>query len=50
MPTVIVASPKLGAPMNSFMLPGNVTSYTDSPIYAPPQVICCTGILISEQT
>jgi RND family efflux transporter MFP subunit len=33
-PTVIVAAPKPGAPVASFMLPGNVTSYTDSPIYA----------------
>jgi len=33
-PTVIVATPKLGAPVESFVLPGNVTAYTDSPIYA----------------
>ena len=33
-PTVIVAVPKAGAPVDSFILPGNVTSYTDSPIYA----------------
>ncbi|MGA2352229.1 MAG: efflux RND transporter periplasmic adaptor subunit [Terracidiphilus sp.] len=33
-PTVIVAEPKLGAPVDSFVLPGNVTAYTDSPIYA----------------
>jgi RND family efflux transporter MFP subunit len=33
-PTVIVATPKAGAPVDSFVLPGNVTSYTDSPIYA----------------
>jgi len=33
-PTVIVATPKPGAPVASFELPGNVTSYTDSPIYA----------------
>jgi RND family efflux transporter MFP subunit len=33
-PTVIVAVPKAGAPVDSFVLPGNVTSYTDSPIYA----------------
>ena len=33
-PTVIVAAPKAGAPVDSFVLPGNVTSYTDSPIYA----------------
>jgi RND family efflux transporter MFP subunit len=33
-PTVSVAAPKAGAPLDSFMLPGNVTSYTDSPIYA----------------
>ena len=33
-PTVTVAVPKPGAPINSFVLPGNVTAYTDSPIYA----------------
>jgi RND family efflux transporter MFP subunit len=33
-PTVIVAAPKAGAPMASFVLPGNVTAFTDSPIYA----------------
>jgi RND family efflux transporter MFP subunit len=33
-PTVIVATPKAGAPVDSFVLPGNVTSFTDSPIYA----------------
>ena len=33
-PTVIAATPKLGAPLDSFLLPGNVTAYTDSPIYA----------------
>jgi RND family efflux transporter MFP subunit len=33
-PTVIVAAPKAGVPVDSFVLPGNVTSYTDSPIYA----------------
>jgi RND family efflux transporter MFP subunit len=33
-PTVIVAVPKLGAPVDSFVLPGNVTALTDSPIYA----------------
>jgi RND family efflux transporter MFP subunit len=33
-PTVIVAAPKAGAPVDSFVLPGNVTSWTDSPIYA----------------
>ena len=33
-PTVIVAAPKAGAPVDNFVLPGNVTSYTDSPIYA----------------
>jgi RND family efflux transporter MFP subunit len=33
-PTVIVAVPRPGAPEDSFVLPGNVTSYTDSPIYA----------------
>jgi RND family efflux transporter MFP subunit len=33
-PTVIAETPKPGAPVDSFVLPGNVTSYTDSPIYA----------------
>jgi len=33
-PTVIVAAPKLGAPVDNLVLPGNVTSFTDSPIYA----------------
>ncbi|MGA2809170.1 MAG: efflux RND transporter periplasmic adaptor subunit [Terracidiphilus sp.] len=33
-PSVIVAPPKPGAPVDSFVLPGNVTAYTDSPIYA----------------
>ncbi len=33
-PTVGVAPPRLGAPTDNFTLPGNVTAYTDSPIYA----------------
>ena len=33
-PTVSVAPPKRGAPVDEFVLPGNVTAYTDSPIYA----------------
>jgi len=33
-PTVIVAAPRPGAPVDSLVLPGNVTSFTDSPIYA----------------
>lgn len=33
-PTVIATTPTLGAPIDSFVLPGNVTAYTDSPIYA----------------
>jgi RND family efflux transporter MFP subunit len=33
-PTVIVAPAKPGAPVDSFVLPGNVSAYTDSPIYA----------------
>jgi RND family efflux transporter MFP subunit len=33
-PTVTVAPPKAGAPVDSFVLPGNVTAFTDSPIYA----------------
>ena len=34
LPSVIALPPKPGAPMDSFVLPGNVTAYTDSPIYA----------------
>jgi RND family efflux transporter MFP subunit len=33
-PTVIVAVPKAGSPVDSIVLPGNVSAYTDSPIYA----------------
>src|SRR5690348_17141900 len=33
-PTVIVAPPKPGAPLSTFMLPGNVTAFSDAPIYA----------------
>ncbi len=33
-PTVIVAPPSKGAPVESFVLPGNVMAYTESPIYA----------------
>ena len=33
-PTVIALPPKPGAPVDNFVLPGNVTAYTDSPIYA----------------
>jgi RND family efflux transporter MFP subunit len=33
-PTVNVAAPKPGAPVDNFVLPGNVTAYTDAPIYA----------------
>ena len=33
-PTMIVAAPRAGAPVDSFVLPGNVTAWTDSPIYA----------------
>ena len=33
-PTVIAATPKQGSPVDSFVLPGNVTALTDSPIYA----------------
>jgi RND family efflux transporter MFP subunit len=33
-PSVIALTPKQGAPVDSFVLPGNVTAYTDSPIYA----------------
>lgn len=33
-PEVIALAPKPGAPTDSFVLPGNVTAFTDSPIYA----------------
>ncbi|MGA2849577.1 MAG: efflux RND transporter periplasmic adaptor subunit [Terracidiphilus sp.] len=33
-PSVIAAVPKPGAPVDSFLLPGNVTAFTDAPIYA----------------
>jgi RND family efflux transporter MFP subunit len=33
-PSVIAAPPTPGAPVDSFVLPGNVTAWTDSPIYA----------------
>lgn len=33
-PTVTVAPAKPGAPVDEFVLPGNVTAFTDSPIYA----------------
>src|SRR6185437_13769396 len=33
-PAVDVAIPKMGATTSEFILPGNVTAYTDSPIYA----------------
>jgi RND family efflux transporter MFP subunit len=33
-PTVIALAAKPGAPVDSFVLPGNVSAYTDSPIYA----------------
>jgi len=33
-PTVIVHVARQGAAVNSFSLPGNVTAYTDSPVYA----------------
>ena len=33
-PSVIAETAKQGAPSDTFVLPGNVTAYTDSPIYA----------------
>ncbi len=33
-PTVIALPPRQAAPVDQFVLPGNVTAYTDSPIYA----------------
>jgi len=33
-PTVTLAPAKPGAPVDTFVLPGNVTAFTDSPIYA----------------
>jgi len=33
-PAVIALPPRPGAPIDNFVLPGNVTAYSDSPIYA----------------
>lgn len=33
-PSVIAVQPKLGKPVQELLLPGNVTSYTDAPVYA----------------
>jgi RND family efflux transporter MFP subunit len=33
-PSVIAITPTQGAPVDSFLLPGNVTAFTDSPIFA----------------
>ena len=33
-PSVIAVAPRPGAPVDSFVLPGNVAAYTESPIYA----------------
>ena len=33
-PSVIAIPPSAGAPVDNFVLPGNVSAYTDSPIYA----------------
>lgn len=33
-PTVMAAPARPGAPVDTFVLPGNVTAYTDAPIYA----------------
>ena len=33
-PSVVALAPKSGAPVDTFALPGNVTAYTDAPIYA----------------
>jgi RND family efflux transporter MFP subunit len=33
-PLVNIAPPKAGAPVDDLVLPGNVTAYTDSPVYA----------------
>ncbi len=33
-PSVIAIPPKAGAPVDNFVLPGNVSAYTDAPIYA----------------
>jgi RND family efflux transporter MFP subunit len=33
-PSVIALAPKPGAPTDTFILPGNVTAFSDSPIYA----------------
>lgn len=33
-PSVIALEPKAGAPVDTFTLPGNVTAYSDAPLYA----------------
>ena len=33
-PTVNIAPPKMGSPTTEYVLPGNVTAFTDAPIYA----------------
>ena len=33
-PSVIALPPKAGAPIDNFVLPGNVSAFTDAPIYA----------------
>ena len=33
-PTVLAAPARLGSPVDSFVLPGNVTAFTDAPIFA----------------
>ena len=33
-PSVIAIPPRAGSPVDNFVLPGNVTAYTDAPIYA----------------
>jgi len=33
-PSVIALAPKAGAPVDTILLPGNVTAYTDAPLYA----------------
>jgi RND family efflux transporter MFP subunit len=33
-PAVIALAPKAGAPVDTILLPGNVTAYTDAPLYA----------------
>jgi len=48
-PSVIAIAPTQGAPADSFELPGNVSAYTDSPIYAAPPATSPSGTTTSAR-